>query len=84
MEFNTLQNLSIYELQKLLREDFSNFSTFELDTFRQSNKVFSHSKYFTNSREGYVFTVGSSGIGYYLDLPLPDYTGKGLYFFCNS
>lgn len=79
MKFKNLQYLTIKQLQTMSREHFSHFTTIELNSFRQSSLIFTPSNSFNGSYKGYVFTTGSSGLGYYLDLPLPDGTGTYLY-----
>ena len=73
------KNIPLDTLKQMTSEQFMQFSQSELNELRLSPNVYTHSHCFKGFRDGYVFTVGSSGVGYYLDLPLPDYTGEGDY-----
>ena len=66
-----VRSLSVYQFARLSQND--------LNSIRLLTDVYIPSKTFVKAKPGYVYTVGSSGLGYYLDLPLPDYTGTGDY-----
>ena len=69
--WNGLRSISVYQFAQLSQSDLNNI--------RLLPHVFIPSENFVTEKPGYVYTVGSSGLGYYLDLPLPDYTGEGDY-----
>jgi len=70
---------SVEGLLSISPYQFAQLSQSELNSIRLLPHVYIPSKKFNEAKPGYVYTVGSSGLGYYLDLPFPDNTGAGDY-----